>query len=211
MKGQKAIIALINAMYDNAGNVPPMPAIYPDGIAPVVRNTPKGTELIKMRWGFPKPAIFKAGGYVANVRNLKSGFWKPYLKPEQRCLVPATSFLEFTDEIDPMIKKKTATWFALSNKRPIFFFAGIWREWTGTRGTKKDPVKGKHLLYSILTTEPNKDVKPIHSKAMPVIFTKKDEWNAWLTAPTEKALKLQRPLENGLLKIVLTGEQKDAA
>jgi hypothetical protein len=32
----------------------------------------------------------------------------------------------------------------------------------------------------------------------------------WLTAPTEKALELHRPLENGLLKIVLIGEQKEA-
>jgi hypothetical protein len=37
-----------------------------------------------------------------------------------------------------------------------------------------------------------------------------EEWETWLTAPTAKALKLHRPLENGLLKIVLTGEQKDA-
>lgn len=209
-KGQAAILALIKAMKDNAGNVPSMPAIYPDGVAPVVRSTEKGTELIKMRWGFPKPVIYK-GGPVVNVRNVKSNFWKPYLKPEQRCLVPATSFLEFTDKIDPETERKTATWFALSKKRPIFFFAGIWREWQGARGTKADPVEGTHLLYSILTTEPNKDVKPVHSKAMPVVLTEPEEWETWLTAPTDKALKLHRPLENGLLKIVLTGEQKDAA
>ena len=133
-KGQAAILALIKAMRDNAGNVPSMAAIYPDGIAHVVRNADKGTELIKMRWGFPKPAIFKGGGYVVNVRNVKSGFWKPWLKSEQRCLVPVTSFCEYTDKIDPKTKRKTATWFALSNKRPIFFFAGIWREWTGKIG-----------------------------------------------------------------------------
>jgi putative SOS response-associated peptidase YedK len=210
-KGQAAILALIKAMKDNTGRANLASTIYPDGIAPVVRQTDKGTELIKMRWGFPKPAIFKGGGYVVNVRNVKSGFWKPWLKPEQRCLVPVTSFCEFTDKLDPKTKRKTATWFALSEKRPIFFFAGIWREWTGTRGTKADPVTGDHLLYSFLTTDPNKDVKPVHSKAMPVILTEPEEWQTWLTAPTEKALKLHRPLENGLLKIVLTGEQKDAA
>jgi putative SOS response-associated peptidase YedK len=210
-KGQAAILALIKAMKDNAGNVPSMPAIYPDGVAPVVRPNDKGTELIKMRWGFPKPAIYKGSQYVVNVRNVESGFWKPYLTPEQRCLVPATSFCEFTDELDPATKRKTATWFALSKERPIFFFAGIWREWKGTRSTKAEPVEGNHLLYSILTTEPNKDVKPVHSKAMPVVLTEPGEWETWLTAPTDKALKLHRPLENGLLKIVLTREQKDAA
>lgn len=209
-KGQAAILALIKAMKDNAGNVPPMPAIYPDGVAPVVRSTDKGTELIKMRWGFPSPPIY-GNRPVVNVRNVKSNYWKPWLKPEQRCLVPVTSFCEFTDKLDPKTKRKTPTWFALSKKRPIFFFAGIWREWTGTRGTKADPVEGKHLLYSFLTTDPNKDVKPIHSKAMPVVLTEPEEWETWLTAPTEKVLKLHRPLENGLLKIVLTGEQKDTA
>lgn len=209
-KGQAAILKLIKAMRDNAGNVPSMPAIYPDGIAPVVRNIDSGTELIKMRWGFPKPAIFKGGGYVVNVRNVKSEFWKPYLKPEQRCLVPVTSFCEFTDKLDPKTKRKTPTWFALSDERPIFFFSGIWREWKGIRGTKTEPVEGEHLLYSFLTTDPNKDVKPVHSKAMPVVLTKPEEWETWLTVPTEKALKLHRPLDNGLLEIVLIGEQKDA-
>ena len=37
---------------------------------------------------------------------------------------------------------------------------------------------------------------------MPVILTKPEEIEAWLTAPAEEALKLQRPLPDGLLKIV---------
>jgi putative SOS response-associated peptidase YedK len=65
-KGQAAILALIKAMKDNAGNVPPMPAIYPDGVAPVVRSTNKGTELIKMRWGFPSPPIYGNRPVVAS-------------------------------------------------------------------------------------------------------------------------------------------------
>ena len=32
-----------------------------------------------------------------------------------------------------------------------------------------------------------------------------------MTAPAEDALKLQRPLPNGVLKIVPTGEREDAA
>jgi hypothetical protein len=34
------------------------------------------------------------------------------------------------------------------------------------------------------------------------------ELQTWLTAPTEKVLKLHQPFENGLLKIVLTGERQ---
>ena len=36
-----------------------------------------------------------------------------------------------------------------------FFFAGIWREWTGDRGTIAKPDVGKHRLYAFLTTDPN--------------------------------------------------------
>ncbi len=211
IKAQAEILALMEEIVNNAGNFPPMPAIFPDYPAPVIRQTAKGRELIKMRWGIPGPTIY-GGRPVVNVRNAQSGHWKPLLKkPEQRCLVPATSFCEYTDQVDPKTKHKTSTWFALSEKRPIFFFAGIWREWEGTRGTKADPVTGKHLLYSFLTCDPNEVVKPVHSKAMPVILTTPKEWEIWMKAPMEEALKLQRPLQDKLLKIVATGEKKDAA
>lgn len=38
-----------------AGNKEPLDAIFPDSVASVVRKSPKGRELIKMRWGFPVP------------------------------------------------------------------------------------------------------------------------------------------------------------
>jgi putative SOS response-associated peptidase YedK len=44
-------------------------------------------------------------------------------------------------------------------------------------GTKADPVKDKHLLYSFLTSEPNGVVEPIHPKAMPVILTTPEEYD----------------------------------
>jgi putative SOS response-associated peptidase YedK len=171
---QELLRKIFGVDVDAAGNLPAQSAIFPDGVAPVIRNSANGRELIKMRWGIPGPAIY-GGKPVTNVRNAASGHWKAALR-ERRCLVPATSFCEYTDKIDPKTKRKTPTWFALSKKRQPFCFAGIWREWEGSRGTKADPVTGKHLLYSFLTTDPNKDVKPIHSKAMPVILTEEDEW-----------------------------------
>jgi len=58
-------------------------------------------------------------------------------------------------------------WFRRTDGEP-FFFAGIWREWEGDRGTKKAPNVRRHKLYSFLTTAPNGIVEPIHNKAMPV-------------------------------------------
>jgi hypothetical protein len=46
---------------------------------------------------------------------------------------------------------------------------------------------------------------------MPVILTTPDEVEAWMTAPAEQALKLQRPLANGSLRIVARGVKEDSA
>jgi putative SOS response-associated peptidase YedK len=43
---------------------------------------------------------------------------------------------------------------------------------------------------------------------MPVILTTEAEIERWMTAPAEEALKLQRPLPDGTIKIVMTGERK---
>jgi hypothetical protein len=48
-------------------------------------------------------------------------------------------------------------------------------------------LKGEHLLYSLLTLEPNGAVGPIHLKAMPVILSTHEEYDIWLNAPTEDA------------------------
>ena len=52
-KGPKAIRDLAKAMggdwKGSAGNLEPQPSIYPDYMAPIVRNTATGRELLKMR------------------------------------------------------------------------------------------------------------------------------------------------------------------
>lgn len=192
---------------DSAGNLPPMPGIFPDQMAPVVLAGKEGRELTMMRWGIPGPKAYGEHP-VTNVRNVKSPHWRPWLKPEFRCLVPVSSFSEYADTKP----RKTPVWFALDDDRPLFAFAGIWRPWTGVRGTKKenpDRVEEEHRLFSFLTTEANGVVGPVHPKAMPVLLTTKEECGAWLEAPTEEALRLQRPLADGLMKEVARGERHD--
>jgi putative SOS response-associated peptidase YedK len=177
-----------------------LPAIYPDTMAPVVRLNDKGArELTMMRWGFPPPPKLSTRP-VTNVRNVQSSFWRAWLKPEFRCLVPATSFCEWTDT-----SPKVPSWFALNSNRPPFAFAGIWRPWTGTRKGET----AEHRLFAFLTTESNDTVRPIHAKAMPVILCEEDEWDRWLTGSADEALDLQRPLPAQRLTIVMTGAKQD--
>ena len=202
-KGQAAIREIFRFVRDLTGNLAPQPTIFPDQMAPVVRANRAGErELAMLRWGFPPP--FSVGGNrpVTNVRNTASSYWKPWLTAEQRCLVPLTSFCEYTADA-----RKTPTWFARDGTRPLMAFAGIWRRWTGMRGK----LDREHELFAFLTCPPNSIMEPVHPKAMPVILTSQDEFDGWLSALTPIALQLQRPLGSDLLRIVATGSRRDPA
>lgn len=224
-----AIRALTGAMRDTTGNLPPLPGIFPDYAAPIVRSTPAGRELAMVRWGMPTPtsilhkaadaradkleakgkavdreALRKAepDAGVTNVRNVKSPHWRRWLGVESRCVVPFTSFSEWDAGI------KAPAWFALDASRPLAFFAGIWTpSWTSVRKARTGVETVD--LFAFLTCEPNAVVAPIHPKAMPVVLATKDDLEMWLTAPADIALALQRPLPDDALTIVARGSKND--
>ena len=142
---QAAIAALFRIMNVYVGNLPPMPGVFPDYPAPVVRNAGADRELVPMRWGMPPPRT--GGPPVTNIRNASSPHWRGWLKPENRCLVPFNSFAEYAPEPNPETKKKDVVWFAINDDRPLTCFAGVWTEFRGDRGTKSKPIPGPHQVY----------------------------------------------------------------
>jgi hypothetical protein len=58
---QEAIRRLFKVVKDNTGNLPPLPSVYPDYAAPIIRNSDAGRELAMARWGMPTPPKFLKG------------------------------------------------------------------------------------------------------------------------------------------------------
>jgi len=209
-KGQQAIRELTRAMVDRVGNLPLLPAIFPDYAAPIVRNQPVGRELVMARWGMPSPAFALRGRNadpgVTNVRNVASPHWRRWLGVENRAVVPFTSFSE--NEVLPD-GSRPPIWFALDQSRPLACFAGIWTRWTSVRKVKEGETTND--VFAFLTTAPNALVGAYHPKAMPVILRSQADIDLWMTAAAPDALTLQRPLPDDALIIVGRGSRRDDA
>jgi putative SOS response-associated peptidase YedK len=173
----------INPMLGNA-----VLEVFPKSFGPVIKPNADGKlEWTKMRWGLPGPPQF-GGAPVTNIRNIKSAHWRLLLDPSHRCLVPFTAFSEYEDASPK--GKKQIRWFA-PRDRGILHFAGIWRQWAGDYGSKKEPNVGEHLLFSFLTTEANDLVRPVHAKAMPLVLRGESELHEWLSAETTSIESIQ--------------------
>ncbi|MCJ7700742.1 MAG: SOS response-associated peptidase, partial [Anaerolineales bacterium] len=87
----------------------------------------------------------------------------------RRCLILADGFYEWKKIPDN--KTKIPTYIRLKDGKP-FAFAGLWENWHSPDGSQI-------LSTTIITTQPNDLVKPIHNR-MPVILPE-DSYQAWLT------------------------------
>jgi putative SOS response-associated peptidase YedK len=166
----------------------PPPELFPKKTGWVVREQDGARRLDMMPWGFPHQVKGASGKMldkpVTNVRNLNSPFWKSVLKtPERRCLVPVTDFCEMAG---PPGKMKQH-WFNVPS-RAIFAFAGVWR-----------PTPDGNV-FAFLTCEPKEIVKPIHSKAMPVVLHDED-FDGWLSGEYDSVCALAAPYPSQLMMV----------
>ncbi|MBU4563430.1 MAG: SOS response-associated peptidase [Desulfarculus sp.] len=138
-----------------------------------------------LRWGLvPSWAKDERVGYkMINARAETVADKPAYRGPfrRARCLIPAEGFFEWA----PAAGGKQPFFLARKDREP-FALAGLWDQWSGPEG-------GTLRSFTIITTQANQVVKPIHDR-MPVMLSTGDE-AAWLdpAASPEDLATLLRP------------------
>ena len=159
---------------------------------PVIVRHKGGNECRRMHWGLipswaKDPTI---GNRMINAR-AESLTEKPAFRDlvrSRRCIIPADGFYEWRKDG----RRKVPMWVHLKSREP-FGLAGLWDVWRKPDGK---PVES----FTIITTEPNELVRPVHNR-MPVILRPEEE-EQWLDAsrtPFTKAKALLKPLPAELM------------
>ena len=168
--------------------VPPVEARY--NIAPTqtvigVRQTAAGREAKFLKWGLipswaKDPSI---GAKLINARSEtvteKPSFREAFKK--RRCIIPADGFYEWQRTRG----RKQPYFFRMREEERPFGFAGIWERW-------KDEDGGVVETCSILTTEANELLRPVHDR-MPVILHP-ETYGVWLDADVRAVESLKELL-----------------
>lgn len=162
----------------------PATDIFPGTMLPIISMEDPAIAILA-RWGLiPRWAKDPKIGYkMINARSEtlteKPAFRKPFLNG--RCLVPATGFFEWQKQNDRKIPYRVTV-----NDQEIFAFAGLTDQWQDDKGER-------HRTFSIITTEPNSVLLPIHQR-MPVILDR-DQEAAWLNPDIADYLRLSNYLK----------------
>jgi putative SOS response-associated peptidase YedK len=165
--------------------------VAPQTFQPIVRlNRESGErEIVLMRWGLipywakdPSIGLRTINAKAETITTAPA--FREAIK-HRRSLVPADAFYEW-QKLDAKTKQPFAI--ALKSKEP-YAFAGLWEKW-------KDPkVDADLLTFTVITTDPNKVVQPMHDR-MPVIIPAKD-YDRWLQPgdPERPPIDLLRPFD----------------
>ena len=161
----------------------------PQSFQPVVRlNRDTGSREVAMqRWGLVPfwARDAKIGLNTINARAeeapSKPAFRDAFKK--RRCLIPADAFYEWQR---PDAKTKFPFAIGLKSGEPVAF-AGLWERWEPADAGAQGPLE----TFTILTTDPNELMAPIHNR-MPVILEPKD-YARWLDSGNAAAGDAARP------------------
>lgn len=145
----------------------------------------QGRRVENLRWGLI-PHWAKDPKIAQRLINARAEtlFEKPSFRDavkQRRCLIIADGFYEWRQTEKG---RKVPVYVRLKSKKP-FGFAGLWERW-------KSPEGQTIQTCTIITTEPNDLIKPIHSR-MPVIVPRELE-EFWLDPSPRARAELERVL-----------------
>lgn len=149
-----------------APNLQPSDDIRPTDLAPVVISTDSGATLTRLKWGLIPQQPKRPP--VINFRSEGRAFERG------RCLVPASSFFEFTGDSSPKTR-----WRFTRTDGDWFCFAGFMAG------------EGEDRRFTLLTVEPGPDIAPIHDR-QPVVLDR-EGWNGWISGAPAKDLLVPSP------------------
>jgi len=177
--------------------------VAPGSFAPVITAgrefiagpRPAGARKLRMiprQWGVPRPpsAGEEPRQSIANVRNPGSPFWIGNLRnSEFRCLVPATSFMEWGPNSSrgrTSDGKRRQHWYAAADQ-PVFAFAGVWKD-------------SEVPSFALLTCVPNAVLRAAGRDSMPVILPSDPKaQDIWLHGDWKRASELLAPYSSSLM------------
>ncbi len=157
--------------------------VGPGQYMPIITKGENGNEVSLMKWGLiPYWAKDIRIGYKLINAKSETVFAKPMWRSlilHHRCLVPAKGFYEWKVLSDG----KTKLPFYIHPKDlELFAFAGLWSTW-------QDVEKREIRSFSIITTEPNKEMAEVHNR-MPVILKPAEELH-WLEPSWDSRGKIE--------------------
>lgn len=151
----------------------------PGELLPIAQMVDARVTLAAAKWGLVPPWAKdeKIGFKAINARAetcTSSPMFRSAYRERRRCLVPASGFYEWQKH--PSGKQP---YFITSGDGSLLAFAGLWERW-------RRPSGETLLSYTVITTEANEVVKPLHSR-MPVVLPPESYAN-WLTDHDPRAL-----------------------
>lgn len=186
---------------DLIGNIKPHYNIAPSHYVYIIsRNAKQENMLEMMKWGLV-PSWSKdpkMGNRMINAR-VETVAIKPSFKhilKTNRCLVPCSGFYEWK-----MIDKRKVPYYIGLKKGKIFCLAGLYDVW-------KDSDGNDLKTFTIITTQPNNTLKPIHNR-MPVILHEEleDQWLSTKTKDFDSIMRLLRPYpDDNMISYVVSSE-----
>jgi putative SOS response-associated peptidase YedK len=177
--------------------------VAPGGFAPVIttgrefiagpRGESQPRRMVPRQWGVPPPKSLAGSAQdaargILSASNLESPFWIGNLRnSEFRCLVPATSFMEWGKGTDREGRRRQR-WFSLADQ-PLFAFAGVWTD-------------SEVPSFALLTAEPNAALRHEGREVMPAILPPdRGAWAEWLSGDWNRAQALLAPYSSSLMEV----------